>query len=147
MKKLLTLLSVAMLAACGEGTQVETDLAGLRDMGDTLQVQFNIRDVAAIAKIYAANGSIMPPNAEAITGREAIETFWGEFLATGNILGIKATQVRASGNIGYRVGTYTIASQHNQLLDKGKYVEVWHHGDNGWHLKYDIYNSDRPPPD
>ena len=146
MKKLLTLLSIAALAACGEGPQIETDLAGLRDMGDTLKVQINIRDTAAIAAIYAPNGSIMPPNAETVTGRDALEAFWVEFLASGNIIGIKGTEIRASGNIGYRVGTYTIASPHNELLDKGKYVEVWHHLDDGWRLMYDIFNSDRAQP-
>ena len=146
MKKLLTLLSIAVLAACGEGPQIETDLAGLRDMGDTLKVQLNIRDTAAIAAIYAPNGSIMPPNAETVTGRDALEAFWVEFLASGNIIGIKGTEIRASGNIGYRVGTYTIASPHNELIDKGKYVEVWHHLDDGWRLMYDIFNSDRAQP-
>lgn len=146
MKKLLTLLSIAVLAACGEGPQIETDLAGLRDMGDTLKVQLNIRDTAAIAAIYAPNGSIMPPNAETVTGRDALEAFWVEFLASGNIIGIKGTEIRANGNIGYRVGTYTIASPHNELLDKGKYVEVWHHLDDGWRLMYDIFNSDRAQP-
>ena len=146
MKRLLTWLSVVILAACGEGPQIEADLAGLRDMGDTLQVQLNIRDTAAIAAIYAPNGSIMPPNAETVAGREAIEAFWVEFLASGNILGIKGTEVRANGNMGYRVGTYTIASPHNELVDKGKYVEVWHHMDDGWRLMYDIFNSDRAQP-
>lgn len=144
MNKLLTLISVALLAACGDGPQVETDLAGLRDMGDSMKVQINIRDAAAIAAMYAPNGSIMPPNAETVTGREAIEVFWIEFLGTGNIIGITDTQVRASGDIGYRVGTYTIASPLNQLIDKGKFVEVWHHMDDGWRLMYDIFNSDRP---
>jgi ketosteroid isomerase-like protein len=101
-------------------------------MGDALQVQLNIRDTAAIAAIYAPNGSIMPPNAETITGREALDAFWVEFLSTGNIVNINANQVRANGNIGYRVGAYTIASPHNELIDKGKYVEVWHHMDDGW---------------
>ncbi len=147
MKKLLTLLSIVVLAACGGGgAQIEADLAGLRDMGDALQVQLNIRDTAAIAAIYAPNGSIMPPNVEAVTGREAIEAFWVEFLATGNIVNIKDNQVRANGNIGYRVGTYTVASPHNELVDKGKYVEVWHHMDDGWRLMYDIFNSDRAQP-
>ena len=147
MKRVLTLLSIVVLAACGGGgAQIETDLAGLRDMGDALQVQLNIRDTAAIAAIYAPNGSIMPPNLETVTGREALEAFWVEFLSTGNILNISANQVRANGNIGYRVGTYTIASPHNELIDKGKYVEVWHHMDDGWRLMYDIFNSNRAQP-
>lgn len=146
MKKLMTLAFVAMLAACGGEAQVETDLAGLRDQGDALQIQLNIRDTAEIAAIYAANGSIMPPNMEAIKGREAIQAFWDEFLATGNIVNTGDPQVRASGNIGYRVGAYTVASPYNELIDRGKYIEVWHHGENGWRLMYDIFNSDRPPP-
>ena len=146
MKRLISLAFVAMLAACGGGAQVETDLAGLRDMADAFQIQLNIRDRAALAALYAPNGSVMPPNAETVTGREAIEAFWGEFLATGNIVNLTDTQVRANGNIGYKVGTYTIASPYNELLDKGKYIEVWHHDDAGWHLMYDIFNSDRPPP-
>ena len=147
MKRLLTLLSIIVLAACGGGgAQIETDLAGLRDMGDSLQVQLNIRDTAAIAAIYAPNGSIMPPNVKTVTGREALEAVWVEFLSTGNIININANQVRASGNIGYRVGAYTIASPHNELIDKGKYVEVWHHMDDGWRLMYDIFNSDRAQP-
>ena len=146
MKKLLALLSVVILAACGEGPQIEADLAGLQDMGDALQVQLNIRDTAAIAAIYAPTGSIMPPNAETVAGREAIEAFWVEFLATGNIVNVKGAQVRASGNIGYRIGTYTVASPHNELVDKGKYIEVWHHMGDGWRLMYDIFNSDRPQP-
>lgn len=147
MKRVLTLLSIVVLAACGGGgAQIETDLAGLQDMGDALQVQLNIRDTAAIAAIYAPNGSIMPPNVETVTGREALEAFWVEFLSTGNILNISANQVRANGNIGYRVGTYTIASPHNELIDKGKYVEVWHHMDDGWRLMYDIFNSNRAQP-
>ena len=145
MKKLLTLLCMTVLAACGGGGQVETDLAGLRDMGDALKVQINIRDAAAIAAIYAPNGSIMPPNAEAVTGREDIEVFWVNFLASGNIVGITYNEVGASGNIGYKVGTYTIASPYNVLIDKGKFVEVWQNSDNGWQLKYDIFNSDREP--
>jgi ketosteroid isomerase-like protein len=147
MKRLLTLLSIAVLAACGGGgAQIEADVAGLRDMGDALQVQLNIRDTAAIAAIYAPNGSIMPPNMEMVTGREALDAFWVEFLASGNIINVKPNQVQANGNIGYRVGTYTIASPHNELIDKGKYVEVWHHIDEGWRLMYDIFNSDRAQP-
>ena len=146
MKRVPTLLCIATLAACGGGAQVETDLPGLRDAGDAMKVQINIRDAAAIAAFYTPNGSVMPPNAEAVTGREAIEAFWVDTLASGNIIGINHSEVRASGNIGYKVGSYTIASPYNQLIDKGKFVEVWHHGDDGWHLAYDIFNSDRPQP-
>ncbi|MDX1405395.1 MAG: nuclear transport factor 2 family protein [Woeseiaceae bacterium] len=146
MKKLLTIFSLGLLTACGGGAEVETDLAGLRDMGDQIQIQLNIRDAAALAAIYGVNGSVMPPNAETVSGRDSIEQFWNEMLASGNIFNVKGDRVRANGNIGYRVGTYTIASPHNQLLDRGKYVEVWHHDESGWHLMYDIFNSDRPVP-
>lgn len=147
MKNFLAMLCMLVLSACGEGQQVRTDLAGLRDMGDAFRVQLNIRDTAALAAMYAQDASILPPNAPIVSGRDAIEAFWTEFLASGNIVGVKDTDVQANGHIGYKVGTYTIASPHNQLLDRGKYIEVWHYTDGSWQLMYDIFNSDRPPAD
>ena len=115
-------------------------------MRDTWQAGFNSRDAAAIAAVYAENGSLLPPNGQTVKGRAAIEAFWTEFMASGNAGNITDTNVNASGGIGYKVGTYAIASPYGELLDEGKYVEVWHHMDGSWQMMYDIFNSDRPLP-
>jgi len=144
MKKFTTLIFVTLLAACAEAPQ--TDLEGLKAMHDVWQVSFSARDAAAIAAVYAANGSVLPPNGEAVQGRAAIEAFWTEFMASGNNGNITDTNVHASGDVGYKVGTYTITTPYGELVDDGKYVEVWHYVDGSWQMMYDIFNSNRPMP-
>ena len=40
-------------------------------------------DAAAIAQHYTPDGAVLPPNAPAVTGTEALAAFWGEVLASG----------------------------------------------------------------
>ena len=144
MKKFTTLIFVTLLAACAEVPQ--TDLEGLKAMRDAWQAGVNSRDAAAIAAVYAENGSVLQPNGEAVQGRAAIEAFWVEFMASGVGANITDTNVNASGDVGYKVGTYTITSPYGELVDEGKYVEVWHYVDGSWQMMYDIFNSNRPMP-
>jgi uncharacterized protein (TIGR02246 family) len=144
MSKLTTLVVITLLAACSEAPQPQADLDGLKGMGDAWQAGFNARDAAAIAAVYAENGSLLPPNVKTVKGRAAIEAYWVEFMASGIGGGITDTNVNASGDVGYKVGTYTITSPYGELLDDGKYVEVWHYMDGRWQMMYDIFNSNRP---
>jgi len=146
MKKLTALLFVTLLAACAEAPQPQTDLDGLKAMGDTVQARLDTRDPALITTLYAEHGSVLAPNADIVKGHAAIEAFWVEFLSSGIGVNVDDTSVYASGDVGYKAGSYTITSPYGELLDEGKYVEVWHHMDGKWQMMYDIFNSNRPVP-
>jgi len=144
MSKLTTLVFVTLLTACAEAPQPQTDLDGLKAMRDVVQARLDTRDPAAIATLYAESGSILPPNGDAVKGHAAIEAFWVEFLSSGISIKVTDTNVNAGGDVGYKAGTYTIASAYGELIDEGKYVEVWHYMDGRWQMMYDMFSSNRP---
>ena len=142
MKKLMTLVFVLLAAGCMQAPQ--TDLEGLKAMQDVSQSAFDARDAAALAAIYAEDGELMPPNSETVIGRAAIEANLTDSLASSISVGLKDTEVYAHGDVGYKVGTYTVSDAGGATIDEGKYVEVWRHADGKWQLHRDIWNSNLP---
>jgi ketosteroid isomerase-like protein len=58
--------------------------------------------------------------------------------------------VDGHGELAYTRGTYSLTMQPAgaaPMSDTGKFVEVWRkQPDGSWKIKWDIYNSDNPPP-
>ena len=142
MKKLMTLVFVVLMAGCMQAPQA--DLEGLKAMRDVWQAAFDARDAAAIAAIYAEDGALMPPNSDTMIGRAAIEVFWADFQASGIGAEVQDTDVYAHGDVGYKVGIYTVSDAGGATIDEGKYVEVWRHVDGKWQMHRDIWNSNLP---
>jgi hypothetical protein len=78
-----------------------------------------------------------------VAGRAAIDAFWKEFLASGIGGEIQDTEVYAHGDLGYKVGRYSITDADGAVVDEGKYVEIWREVDDQWQLHRDIFNSNR----
>ena len=150
MKNLAMVLVAIVAIGCSDAP--ETDLDGLRAMEAEWQAGFDARDAAAIAAVYADDGAVLPPNGTTVSGRAAVERFWVDFMSGGIAGGINDIEVYASGDLGYKVGTYVITDPGGKTIDVGKYVEIWRHVDGKWQLSHDIFNSDMslpvpPPPD
>ena len=127
MKRLMTLVLVLLAVGCTQAPQ--TDLEGLNAMRDVWQSAYDTKDAALIAAIYAENGAVMPPNSESVNGLAAIEVFFAEFHASGLEVEIQDNEAYANGDVGYKVGTYTISDADGATVDEGKYVEIWRHAD------------------
>ena len=105
------------------------------------------------AALYTTDAVVMPPHAPIVNGREAMQAF-----LTSEIAAMKAGGVtlvngpstgKASGNIGWHQGTYTVKTATGETVDSGSYLEIWQKGADGkWLIHRDIWNSDRPasPP-
>jgi ketosteroid isomerase-like protein len=145
MRKLATLVTLILAAGCSD--EPATDLEALQSMREAWQAAFDARDAAGIAALYAANGSVHPPNAKTVKNRRAIEDFWENFLAAGVGGQINDTEVYAVGDVGYKAGTYMVTDSAGAPIDVGKYVEIWRHKNGKWQLLHDIYNSDMPLPE
>lgn len=104
-------------------------------------------DAAAIGSNYADDAIMYPPNSDAVVGRAAITEFWAGFLALTTNGSIESGEAANDGTIGYETGTYVVNDSTGAHMDHGKYVVVWRHGDQGWQIVRDIFNTSMPAPD
>jgi uncharacterized protein (TIGR02246 family) len=127
------------------------DEAAIRDADAQWSKTAATRDVDATVAFYTDNASVLPPNASAATGKEAIRDVWTSLLAP-EVTSISwqpnKVEVARSGDLGYLTGTYEVTEKDqkgNPVVDKGKMVEVWKKQSDGkWKCVADIFNSDLP---
>lgn len=106
------------------------------------------KDAAAISELYAADGSIMPPNAPIATGRKAIAETWAGFFKLPSLtLNFRTTElvISRSGDLASDRGTYDLAfdGDKGRVREIGKYVVVWKKVGGQWQVLADIFNSDK----
>jgi uncharacterized protein (TIGR02246 family) len=107
------------------------------------------KDVAWIANLYAPDGRLMPPNAKAAVGRDAVRAAWTAMLGTpGFALTFAPAEVRVAkaGDMASDIGTWEQPGPDGKVGDQGKYVVVWKKLHGEWKVLADIFNSDRPSP-
>ena len=103
-------------------------------------------DAETLASLYTDDATLMPPNSESLSGKDAIK----EWVGNASGMGIKdftltTTELSGSGNWAYEVGTYSMEIGGTQ--DTGKYIVVWQkQADGSWKLHKDIWNSNTPLP-
>jgi ketosteroid isomerase-like protein len=108
------------------------------------QEALNAGDIDALVAMYSADARLMPPNAEASQGPDAIRGAFGGMIAAGLAVKLDTIEAASAGNTGYRVGTYTLTAPGGATADYGKYIELWEKADGGWVITDDIWNSDIP---
>jgi uncharacterized protein (TIGR02246 family) len=103
-------------------------------------------NAAGVAALYTEDAVVLPPNAESVTGRPAIEKFFLALIA-GGVKGatLTAKEVEAHGETATEVGAYSIADAAGKELDRGKYIVLWKRVKGEWKLHRDIFNSSMPP--
>jgi ketosteroid isomerase-like protein len=89
----------------------------------------------------------MPPNAEAVKGRDAILTQLKESRAMMSGVEIGFTQAMVDGALAVSHGSYKIKGPDGSVVDHGKWMSVGKKTDKGWATISDIWNSDRPLPE
>lgn len=145
----LAAMAVASTAVFAQGT---ADTAAIAKTRSAFEKAAAAQDASALAKLFTADGTEMPPNAPAAKGRAAIEAyhkaFAQQFMNHGMTL--TATDTKVVGDTAYEAGTYkqTLMPMKGGGMfdDKGKYLVVLKKDASGWLLAYAMYNSDNPPP-
>ena len=108
---------------------------------------FNRGDAARVAAFYTEQGQLLPPNADFMSGREAIQAFWQGALDMGIAAAqIETLEVEDHGDTAIEVGTYTLHAQDGTELDTGKFIVIWKRVGGEWKLHRDIFNSSKPAP-
>ena len=102
-------------------------------------------DMAALGSMYAEDAYRLPPGAEIIKGRAAIQAYWTK--AAEGVAGFKLTtlDVKPLGTEAAReVGTFTLTTKGQQPQEiAGKYVVVWERSGGEWRLASDIWNTNK----
>lgn len=156
MKRLLAI-SVLLLAACGS-SQMSSDYQSgdaenyIKQADVAFATAMRTSDMDAIANMYTADATFMPPNMAAAHSQSGVRTAWSGFLGQFSSTDITLTpdDVQQSGDLAVETGRYMVhvvpKGTTTPVTDSGKYVVVWKKIDGRWRIFRDIFNSDLPVP-
>lgn len=158
-QKVLLVLAACVALGSIASCQKAVDTAGLaadeqaiRDLVTRWNTLIVAKDVAGVAGLYAADGTMLAPNVPIAQGTAAISEVWkGLFASPGLSLVITPAEVKtaASRDLAYERGTYALAMNDpaaGPVTDKGKYVVVWKKVGDEWKVAADTFNSDLAAP-
>ena len=106
----------------------------------------NQGDAATLARMSTERAVLLPPNAEMIEGREAIEKYWRSVFAAG-LKDVSARMVRVDeygGDAAREIGRIHLNAPTPRDVLEGKYVIVWHKSGENWLLDSVIWNFTQP---
>ena len=110
---------------------------------------FNRGDISSAIEVYTENATILPPNAEVMKGKEAIQAFWQGALEMGvKEAALETVELTPMGDeAACEVGKYILKIQPEgaeEFTDIGKYLMVWKLEDGSWKWDTDAWNSSLP---
>jgi ketosteroid isomerase-like protein len=106
-------------------------------------------DAAAASAVYADDATLLPPSAELLRGRDAINAFWSAGIEAGiSELELDALELECDGSLAYEIGLYALRLQPadgGTVVDRGKYVLVHtQQADGSWRRAVEMFNPDSP---
>lgn len=115
--------------------------------GNSWMEAFNDHDASSLSALYAPDAVFLPPNEPAVFGRDAIRAAHQELFATGDFkIELEALETVIDDELAYVAGRYRMWTDDGDLVDRGKYIEIWRPVDGEWMISRDIYNSSIPLP-
>jgi len=141
----------AAAAPAAAGAPVADDISAIRVAGASKDNAYNVGNADFMASLYEEDAILLPPTTSVAKGRAAIRRFlqlqFSQLADSGYTSEVdRAVEIRVSGNLGVRSGTYSTKDQSGGVVDTGKWLEVWNKaGDGKWRVSRDISNSDTLP--
>ena len=147
---LLTVVTALLATGCAPppASLTESDVEAIRASTEAYGDAVSAGDWAATGWLYTEDAVLMPPNAPAAMGRDAIQETMASFPPI-TAFSIVADDIQGVGDLAYVRGTFSITLQagDNVIEDHGKYLEIRRRqADGSWPITVDIWNSDVPQP-
>jgi len=147
-------LGLLVVAGCAPSAPpvVDTtaDEAALRSDSKAWADAYNAGDPDKIVALYTDDAVLMPPDAPAATGREAMRAFLTADIANSKAAGITLAiadgTAGVSGNLGWHSGTFKVTNAAGDTLGTGKYLDISRKADGKWLVFRDTWNNDAPAP-
>ena len=110
---------------------------------------YNAGDADKITASYADDAVVMPPEAPAAAGHDAIKQYLvGDMAASkaaGATFALDTDTIGVSGDLAWHSGTFHVNGSAGASVATGKYLEVWHQVKGGnWLIIRDTWNTDAP---
>lgn len=104
-------------------------------------------DATAASAVYADHAILLPPAAEPLYGREAIEAFWSAGVEAGiSEVELVALELEGDGGLAYEIGSYELRLQPEDggtVIDRGKYLLVHaRQADGTWRRAVEMLSPD-----
>lgn len=156
-RMLLGLAGCAMLlAGCAPATEEPAvakveDPSGVVSVRDKYVAAENAGDAAAVAALWTSDGVLMPANAPAAQGTQAIQAYYQAQAEQGKVeLSVTAEETIISGDWAFDRGKFGLkltGTGGGVMEDQGKYVVLLaRQPDASWKVARLIFNSDLPLP-
>jgi ketosteroid isomerase-like protein len=118
-------------------------------MATAYGVHLTAHHADSVAAMFTENGVMMPPNAPAVEGRDAIKANMTQMpLPTGATLTIHSVEVAVNGPLGVNRGTYVFSmpamGHQPAVTENGKYFNHMHQVNGHWLIAASIWSSDAP---
>jgi len=99
-------------------------------------------DVATIDAMFARDATCLPPGAELLIGRAAIHDLTVAYVE-GGVTQFRMDTMRCTGNeqLVVEQGTYVMTYGPDEVVERGKYLNVWQQEDGDWKLYANIWNA------
>jgi uncharacterized protein (TIGR02246 family) len=139
------LLIVVGWLSLGAAPALAQDKATIEKLNDLWTTAFNKGDAAAVAALYTEDAYVLPPGAEMVKGRAAIEAFRRQAARQMSDAKLTTLDVLPLGPEAAReIGTVTLKTKSQPPQEiAAKYVVVWRKAGGDWKLATDIWNTNK----
>jgi uncharacterized protein (TIGR02246 family) len=102
-------------------------------------------DAAELAKLYAQDAEILPPNSPPVKGREGIQKEFAGLVSAFKKITLKTVEVYPMGNLALEVSTWKLEDASGKGPE-GKAMVLWKKNGKTWELYRDMWSGNAPPP-
>jgi len=110
------------------------------DLGQRYDANYNGKNPAAMAELYAADGVLLSPAGPAVRGRDALKAYYtGRFASGATGHATKVLEVHVQGDGGYGINQFSVnapAANGGDLHEvSGRIVTIYQRDPDGWHMR------------
>ncbi len=149
-----------LLVSCGEKGKTESPGESGSQVFDISQSESEVRaktdrftaahitrDTAFLNNIFTEDARVFAPNSARVVGKKAIPRVNAEWVEYG-IHEFEEKSTLFYGNKDYLIdeGTYFLRYGDENIIDRGKYINIWKNEGGEWKMYSNIWNTDLPLP-
>ena len=141
MRMLALIATVAAVCGCQK-----TDQAPL-DPVPGFEAILNSQDAARITQWFTDDAAMLPENQRRVSGKDDLLQYFKDLASADLTYRVEATGLTTDHKLAVSEGTYSVLNlKTQQEVERGKYLAVLRHVEQGWRVHRLMTNSDVAPP-